>query len=138
MNDVLDVREDYMRDAWNIRKVTRLARTHLAGVDYDTLVGTGLSGAIVVPQLARLLGVEAMLIRKPGDGTHGNRLGNGRLGHKWVFVDDFISTGKTLRRVQETVGLMTDWPKKFETKYVGSFLYETKNPFAPPTPFTKA
>lgn len=91
----------------------------LHGIDFDTMVGTGLSGALVVPRLAEALGKRWMVVRKPNDGSHSAQRGEGMLGRRWVFVDDFISTGATYFRVCKTIG---DFP--FDTAHVGSYLYE--------------
>lgn len=60
--------------------------------DFDTLVGVGVSGAVIVPILARLLGVDFAIVRKDNDGTHGWNKIEGVVGSKWLFVDDLISS----------------------------------------------
>lgn len=72
--------------------------------DYDTIVGSGLSGACVIPAIARVVQKSWVIIRKPNDGSHNSyKVGEGRLGRAWVFVDDFIATGSTLRRVTQAI-----------------------------------
>src|SRR4051812_16554608 len=66
---------------------------------YDTLVGTGLSGSLVIPLLARGLDCDWLIVRKENDGSHSTKPAEGRLGRRWLFVDDFIASGATLRRV---------------------------------------
>ncbi len=87
--------------------------------EFDTLVGTGLSGALIVPTLARALDVHWLLVRKPNDGTHGNTAAEGKLGARWLFVDDFIDSGATLERVTEVVGRLRPGAAR-----VGKFLYQ--------------
>src|SRR5215472_3764911 len=66
-----------------------LAQDHLDGVSYDTMVGTGMSGALVVPVIARALRKNWLIVRKPGDHHHhGNALAQGHLGDRWIAVDD--------------------------------------------------
>lgn len=43
------------------------ARKALAGIDFDTIVGTGFSGGIVIPALALSMDKKFVLIRKEGD-----------------------------------------------------------------------
>ena len=113
----------FSRAVDDIEGVTADAKRLLADVDFDTLVGTGLSGSLVVPHLARELGVNWLLIRKPNDGTHGDRRGEGRLGRRWIFVDDFIASGATYERVSAVVGeLSRMWA--FGVVHVGDFLYQ--------------
>ena len=99
------------------------ARKDLADVEFDTLVGTGFSGAAVVPALALALGKNFVLIRKESDDSHhgGGRL-IGSLGDRWIFVDDFISSGATRDRVIQKIAaavVLHDHP----TTYVGDDLY---------------
>jgi orotate phosphoribosyltransferase len=93
----------------------------LKNEQYDTLVGTGLSGALVVPTLARALGRHWMIVRKPNDGAHGAWAGLavGNIGARWVFVDDQIDSGATFCRVYKEIRALEDSPSTF----VGALLY---------------
>jgi hypothetical protein len=106
---------------------------HLADVDYDTMVGTGLSGALVIPRVAERLGKHYAIVRKEPS-THSGNLVEGRLGRRWLFVDDFTSSGLTrqvvknavvtaLRRRQADYGPDPEGTFSHETVYVGSYLY---------------
>lgn len=93
-------------------------------VEYDTLVGTGLSGTLVVPFLARALGEYWAIVRKEHS-PHSNNLIEGEIGQKWLFVDDFISSGSTLRRVKNVLNNLNRYETThFVTKYVGTYQYE--------------
>ena len=85
---------------FDLAGVIEQAKKDLADIDFDTLVGTGFSGGVVIPALALSLGKKFVLIRKEGDDSHhgGGRL-VGELGERWIFVDDFVSSGKTRERV---------------------------------------
>lgn len=101
------------------------ARKHLAGVEFDTLVGIGVSGAVVVPRLAEALGVNWVVARKPNDGSHSSRPAEGRLGKRWVFVDDLRATGRTEQTVREQIAKVdySSGGAPVETEYVGTYLY---------------
>jgi adenine/guanine phosphoribosyltransferase-like PRPP-binding protein len=110
---------DYLARAFeNPANLISEAMKALEGVQFDTLVGTGLSGALVVPTLARALGRHWMIIRKKNDGSHGCSLAVGTIGSRWIFVDDLVCTGDTLKRAREAV-------TELETgaDYVGHYLY---------------
>lgn len=95
----------YMDDAlFNLEDVISRAEKALEGVDFDTLVGTGFSGGIVIPSLALKMGKKFVLVRKDDDDSHHGR-GRlvGALGEKWIFVDDFVSSGRTLERVKSKI-----------------------------------
>lgn len=78
------------------------AEIQLKSVDYDTMIGMGLSGALVVPRLARALGKKWAIVRKE-DGAHSKNKIEGEIGNKWIFVDDQVDSGRTRRIAQERV-----------------------------------
>lgn len=97
------------------------ARARLAGIDFDTMVGTGISGALVVGVLGRALGKNFAVVRKENDTVMSNHSGHaieGLLGKRWVFVDDLIASGATRARVLRVVKETDD-----ETKFVGTYTY---------------
>lgn len=123
MNDV-QFRTGYMDTAlYDLPGVIEQAKADLADLDFDTMVGTGFSGGIVIPSLALALGKRFVLIRKETDDSHH---GPGRLigcmGKRWIFVDDFISTGATFRRVVEKIGAAVVL-HDHETTLVGDYMY---------------
>jgi orotate phosphoribosyltransferase-like protein len=122
-------RTSYMDAAlFDLPSVIETARERLAGVDFDTLVGTGFSGGVVIPALALALGKKFVLIRKDTDDSHhgAGRL-IGELGERWIFVDDFISSGRTRTRVVEKIaeGLVqhAEWNPPTSTTFVGQYMY---------------
>lgn len=95
----------YMDTAlFDLADVIDTAKKRLADVEFDTLVGTGFSGGVVIPALALAMGKKFVLIRKETDDSHHGR-GRllGQLGARWIFVDDFVSSGSTRRRVIEKI-----------------------------------
>jgi hypothetical protein len=46
----------------------------------------------------------------------------GQLGERWVFVDDFISSGRTRDRVKRIVKAQAK-SREFETTFVGTYCY---------------
>lgn len=91
----------------------------LAEVEFDTIVATGVSGLVVAPILAHALGKDLFVVRKSDDTTnHSGKPTAGVLGERWVFVDDFISSGATFRRVHKAVLTAASTPGY--GKWVGS------------------
>lgn len=88
----------------------------------DTLVGRGLSGALVVPYVARALGLRWAIARKEGDGSHSTECIEGTIGRRWVFVDDLISSGNTLTKTIISVNETAD-KVGYETKFLGAITY---------------
>jgi hypothetical protein len=99
---------------------------------FDTIVGSGLSGALVIPTLAQAFGVTWAVVRKPEDGSHSSWSIEGVIGERWVFVDDLMDSGKTFRRVHNAVveafrGPFDEWGYRqpsHGTRYVGAWLYQ--------------
>lgn len=97
--------------------------------DHDTLIGTGISGALAAALLAVATGRMYAVLRKDGVNSHSSRKLEGQVGERWVFVDDFISGGGTRQRVRDFIlSHLGD-----ETTYVGDWLYdtETQGPWIP-------
>lgn len=101
---------------------------HKAGIhpnDFDTLVGTGISGTLVVPVLARALGKDFLIVRKPGDSHHhGSAVAEGNFNDsgKWLFVDDGIGTGTTYSRIRTVVNKLA-YSNGLPDKFGGAYLF---------------
>lgn len=101
----------------------------LEKVQYDTLVGTGLSGALIVPILARALGRHWMIVRKAKDQSHSSAPYAGTMGYHWIFVDDLICSGDTRDRCRYVIAALREEDDNREltchkeTHYVGTLLY---------------
>lgn len=109
----------YLDAVWGSReRLIDNARSALADVDYDTIIGTGLSGSLIIPVLAEALDKQFAIVRKQNDGSHSSMTVEGRIGDKWIMVDDQISTGRTFVRVYEGVKDVDG-----DTKFVGAYLY---------------
>lgn len=112
----------YLRTALDPKKVRARAKKGLQGVQFDTVVGTGLSGLLPLHILGEHFKVYTLAVRKVNDGSHGIGLTEGTVGLRWLFVDDFISTGNTFIRTYKTV-MAACKNRGFATECVGAFLY---------------
>jgi orotate phosphoribosyltransferase len=97
-------------------QLARVARRDLKDIRYDTMAGTGLSGALVIPRLAERLRKNWVIIRKGV--SHTSMPAEGFLGRRWVFVDDQVSTGQTRQRVIAAIAAL-NW----DSAYAGTWLY---------------
>lgn len=112
----------------NLTEMADRVRDRLGDLEYDTIVGTGLSGALVVPTLARELDKHWAIVRKE-DGSHSDNMIEGAVGRRWLFVDDFVDSGATVRRVIATMTDELDYYMRthgFVTACVGIWEYEEK------------
>ena len=117
------------RGVFNLPEVIETAKLRLADVDFDTLIGTGFSGSVVIPSLAMAMGKTYVLVRKPGVSSHSHRDLLGELGERFVFVDDFVSSGATRRRVFDTLKAEVDLADQYRSPVpplptcVGEYMY---------------
>lgn len=122
-HNVLDFTDSYMRDVHDgDRLFERFQQRIPADLEYDTLVGTGLSGTIAVVDLARRLGKHYLVVRKENDNTHSFQSVEGWLGKKWLFVDDFVDSGRTLARVYDKLHMLDD---EFDSEFAGVYEYKS-------------
>jgi hypothetical protein len=146
MEDVIRLRSEYMNAAFgDLDYVAGDLRRRLEGlapdepIAVDTPVGTGLSGALVVPGVARILKLNWAIVRKPNEVTHASYPFEGVLGRRWLFVDDRVETGATLRRVRAAIddgaahygpvddtvfGIYGGRDRPFTTTFVGWYTYQ--------------
>jgi hypothetical protein len=125
------------------------------GIEFDTIVGRGSSGMLIVPVVARILGKRWFIVRKDAEvrSSHDSSCKwMGDLGKRWIFLDDFCASGATFRKVRDGVkeaveqatapyqswGPPQDDPSgrwdwrtyqrpEFSTELVGYFEYESRN-----------
>jgi adenine/guanine phosphoribosyltransferase-like PRPP-binding protein len=96
-------------------------RAKMRTVDFDTVVGTGISGTLAAQLFARALGIHFAIVRKE-DGSHSNNKVEGNVGKRWVFVDDLVCSGETRTRVRESMKQFC-LDHHFESEYVGDYMY---------------
>lgn len=132
MSNVVTFRTGYMDKALtDLEGIIEDAKADLADVEFDTLVGTGFSGGVVIPAMALAMGKNFLLIRKENDDSHhGPGLSIGNLGERWIFVDDFVSLGRTKERVFRKV-VEQAYHRDWNTAYVGDYLYANQNRWVP-------
>jgi hypothetical protein len=138
----------YSRGMFDPKEIIADMRDQMQGVKYDTLVGRGTSGMLVIPIVAKALRKNWFIVRKEHDYTnaHGGVQFMGDLGRRWVFLDDFVSSGETfsivrqrVRDAVEQINAIPDerydmakrtWVKTehppFSTELVGLFEYESR------------
>jgi hypothetical protein len=94
----------YLRDVFEetTAVVERIAK-RLEGKDYDTIVGTGISGALLLLMLRDRLKKHVAIVRKPHDGSHSYNWVEGTLGARYVIVDDQVASGATVNRIVNTI-----------------------------------
>jgi orotate phosphoribosyltransferase len=97
----------------------------LYGVEFDGFVGTGVSGAMGASLLAHAMSKKVVIIRKDSDNSHSATKLEGNLPNhgKWLFVDDLVDTGTTLRRCKKIMEGQHNETFDRSYTYVGMYLY---------------
>jgi len=95
------------------------------GIEFDSMVGIGNSGLLVLPLLARHFKVPFFAMRKAGQLSHNSKQpdGDGMIGHNWILVDDVKILGGTISYVVKTINKLAR-QNSFFTVYRGAYLYE--------------
>lgn len=98
------------------------------GIQFDSMVGVGNSGLLVLPILARHFNVPFFALRKSGIKHHNRRnvYGDGIIGQRWILIDDVKVLGGTIEYANKTIRQLAE-ASDFETQYVGTYLYEPMN-----------
>ena len=71
----------------------------LRDYDFDSIVCCGTSGLIVAPQVCEILNKEIVVVRKEHEKRYSPFVIEGILGSRFVFLDDLVCSGTTLRYV---------------------------------------
>jgi adenine/guanine phosphoribosyltransferase-like PRPP-binding protein len=123
------VKSDYLYSVYNVSEFANLAKktVHAAQrmmkqIPFDAIAFTGTSGAAMAYILSAEMGIPLICVRKETDNSHYVK-GHGHLegfvqAKRFAFVDDFISSGSTFRRVKEVI--TSKMPK---AECVGIILY---------------
>lgn len=96
----------------------------LTELQYDAIAFRGTSGAALAFPLSLSLGKPLLHVRKPG--SHATSKVEGDLTSKsYVIIDDFISSGKTLKLIKSRINSFYKSKKLMIPECVGIILYDS-------------
>ena len=93
----------------NLRKISN---------EFDSIACCGVSGLVVVPQIAELLNKHIVIIRKPDEKCYSDFPMEGVTPFRYVIVDDLICSGSTIKHIKNTI--YEDCPK---AQCIGAYFY---------------
>ena len=67
--------------------------------DFDSIVCCGTSGLLVTPQVCEILNKEIVVVRKDHEKRYSPFIIEGVLGSRFIFLDDLVCSGATLKYV---------------------------------------
>jgi adenine/guanine phosphoribosyltransferase-like PRPP-binding protein len=85
---------------------------------FDSIACCGVSGLMVVPQIAELLNKHIVVVRKPDEKRYSDFYIEGVSPFRYIIIDDLICSGNTLKWIKQAV--YEDNPK---AKCVGLYCY---------------
>ena len=85
---------------------------------FDSIVCCGVSGLMVVPQIAELLNKHIVVIRKPDEKCYSDFPMEGVTPFRYIIVDDLVCSGSTIKHIKHTI--YEDCPK---SQCVGVYCY---------------
>lgn len=98
-----------------------VSKINKLGLDFDTVVFTGNSGALIVPEIAIALNKPFTLVRKETN-SHSCFIVEGFVKFKkYLIIDDFVESGNTARRIIDEINTKL-LPGK---KCIGVFTYNS-------------
>lgn len=86
--------------------------------DFDSIACSGISGLIVVPQIAEILNKNIVIIRKDSEKRYSEFHLEGVAPFRYVIVDDLICSGQTVRSIKNTI--KDEYPR---ARCVGVYTY---------------
>lgn len=85
---------------------------------FDSIVCCGVSGLMVVPQIAEILDKHIVVIRKYGERCYSEFPMEGVTPFRYVIVDDLVCSGSTIKHINNTI--YEDCPR---SRCVGVYCY---------------
>lgn len=103
------------------------------GLNFDTIVCSGISGLVVAPALAARMGKELLIVHKQGYKTHSPYDVEGNVASEcYIIIDDLVDTGDTIRYIVEQVDRATSCSRGYgesdrtPARCMGVLLYAAK------------
>ena len=89
-----------VRNKYVIKTFTALRKLNF---DYDSIACSGVSGSLIVPQVAELLNKNIILVRKTLEKTYSEFLIEGVAPTRYIIVDDLICSGNTVKHILRSI-----------------------------------
>lgn len=86
--------------------------------EFDSIACCGISGLMVVPQIAELLDKHIVIIRKTNDKCYSEFPMEGVTPFRYIIIDDLVCSGSTIKHITNTIH--EDCPK---ARCVGVYCY---------------
>jgi adenine/guanine phosphoribosyltransferase-like PRPP-binding protein len=71
--------------------------------DFDSIACSGISGLIIVPQIAEILNKNIIILRKAQEKRYSEFEIEGVTPFRYIIIDDLICSGRTVRHIKNTI-----------------------------------
>ena len=121
----MSAHSDYLENALSSeprQKIVDFCVNQVSKIDCDSIAFRGMSGALIAPIVSYITGKNLIMVRKSDDSSHSDFKieTSSTKCKKFVIIDDFISRGKTIDNILETI---MAYPVFDCCKCVGIILY---------------
>ena len=103
--------------------INTLVRCRRKAIKPQAIAVTGLSGIAAGGAISYLTGLPLCVVRKPRDNAHSGYGVEGRLANRYLILDDFVSTGKTLNRIAKQIKKVSSSYHNITPECVGIVLW---------------
>jgi orotate phosphoribosyltransferase len=115
--------------ASEMKRANKLFKKLREDYDFEAIAFSGSSGCAAAFYLAALHEIPLIYVRKDNEECHGNSL-ECNIGYegtikKYLIVDDFISTGTTVRRISEKITRTAQGRNAYPAKCIGILCYDS-------------
>ena len=70
---------------------------------FDSIACSGVSGLMVIAQIAELLDKHIIIVRKKGEKCYSEFATEGVSPHRYIIIDDLISSGSTVKHIKKVI-----------------------------------
>jgi orotate phosphoribosyltransferase len=124
-NDYSGIESDYLFSMFcNKTFVEKIDRAVVAleifrkRTKFDSIAYTGVSGSLCAIPISYIMKIPLICVRKSLKNSHSSSYVEGYMGKRYIIIDDFISSGKTINRILNKVSDSIE-----DSKCVGILLY---------------
>lgn len=99
-------------------KIVMDAIRRLKNYRFDSIACCGISGSIVVPQVAEILNKNILVVRKFNEKCYSDFSTEGVAPYRYIILDDLICSGNTAKHIKKTI--KEEYPR---AKCIGIYCY---------------
>ena len=121
---------DYQYEPRELRRIAKGVALDIPSVlrasGADVVVVSGKSGISMAFAVTMLIDFPLIVVRKPGESSHGNTIEGRNDFDSYIILDDFVDTGATIDRIIHTINNKADSHGYVRPKCVGVYGFRAR------------